>query len=153
LPKQVNAGRKIAPAEAARFRGEVIARLNAVAPSWSNLSNDALSRLLIAQKITTATGKRFDPDRVREFRRALAKVECESPYGYNPDTTAVAEKMRLWLLAIVADCRHPIPDERRAEIDKQLTWIGMTLLEDRWANFPLLNQGYVVAERAFGRDG
>lgn len=153
MRKRAAIRRRLSPAEAVRFRQELVSRLGAIAPQWSAMSDADLSKLLVARRITTATGLRFDPDRVREFRRSLAKVEAENPYGYSNDIPAVAEKMRLWLLAILTDCKQSMSDERHAEIDKQLTWIALTLLEDAFANHSHLHNAHAAAERAFARTG
>ncbi len=143
-------GRRLSPAEAVRFRQELASRLGAIAPQWSAMSDADLSKLLVAERITTATGLRFDPDRVREFRRSLAKVQAAEFYT-NDDPAIAAEAMRVTLLQTIAELREPITDERRTEIDRQVQLIGLTLCEDRFADHSVLHRALAIVERTIGR--
>jgi hypothetical protein len=129
-----------------RFRQELVARLNATAPQWSAMSDTDLSKLLIAQRITTATGLRFASYRVREFRRSLPKVEPENPCA-SDDPAVAAEAMRLVLLRAISDLREPITDARRTEIDAQVNAIGLVLCEDRFAHLTVLHKALEIAGR------
>jgi hypothetical protein len=138
--------RKVSPSEAIQFRRELVARLGTIAPQWSAMSDASLSKLLVGERITTATGLRFDPDRVREFRRSLAKVDAEAPYASN-DPAVAAEAMRVLLLQIISELREPMTDDRRAEIDRQVRAVGLVLCEDRFADHALLHKALEMAER------
>jgi hypothetical protein len=150
LRKRAAIRRKVSPAEAVRFRKDLVARLGAIAPNWSAMPDADLSRLLIGQGITTATGLRFDPDRAREFRRSLAKVEAKDPFA-SDNPAVVAEAMRLVLLEAIAELRGPIPDERRTKIEGQVRLIGLVLCEDRFADHTVLHKALDIAERAVSR--
>ena len=143
-------GRKVSPTEAVRLRQELVARLNAIAPHWSDMSHADLSKLLVAQKITTATGKRFAPERVRDFRRSLAKVAVEDPFA-SKDLAVAAEAVRVGLLQAISELREPITEERRAEIDRQVKLIGLVLCEDRFADHTVLHNALEIAERGLTR--
>lgn len=139
-------GRRLSPTEAVRFRQELASRLGVIAPQWSAMSDADLSKLLVAERITTATGLRFDADRVREFRRSLAKVEAEAPYANN-DPAVAAEAMRVLMLQVISELREPMTDARRAEIDRQVRAVGLVLCEDRFADHALLHKALEMAER------
>ena len=146
MRKRVAIERKVSPAEAVRFRKELVARLGAIAPQWAAMSDADLSKLLVGQKITTATGLRFDPDRVREFRRSVAKVDAIDPYASN-DPAVAAEAMRVVLLRAISDLQKPTTAERRAEIDGEVRLVGLVLCEDRFADHPVLHRALEIAER------
>lgn len=114
------------------------------------MSDADLSKLLVAERITTATGLRFDPDRVREFRRSLAKVGADAPYA-SYDPAVAAEAMRVVLLQAITELRGPITDERRAEITRQVEVIGLVLCEDRFADHNVLHKALEMAERGLNR--
>lgn len=144
--------RKVSPTEAVKLRQGLVARLNSIAPQWSAMSDSDLSKLLIAHQIATATGLRFDPDRVREFRRSLAKLDAEDPY-FSHDPEVAAEAIRVVLLRAISDLGETITDERRAEIKEQVWLIRLVLCQDRLADYALLHKAVEVAERAIARDG
>lgn len=152
MRKRVAIERKVSPAEAVRFRKELVARLGAVAPQWSAMTDTDLSKLLIGQRITTATGLRFDPDRVREFRRSFAKAEAKDPYASDNPAVA-AEAMRLALLRAISDLRGPITDARRTEIEGEVTLIGLVLCEDRFARHTVLHRALEIAAKAISQAG
>lgn len=139
-------GRRPSPAEAVRFRQELVSRLGAIASNWSAMSDAELSKLLVAERITTATGLRFDPDRVREFRRSLAKVHAAELYT-NDDPAIAAEAMRLTLLQTIAELQEPVTDDRRTEIEERVRLIGLTLCEDRFAEHTRLHKALEIVER------
>lgn len=143
-------GRKVSPAEAVQFRQELVARLGAIAPRWAAMSDLDLSKLLIAERITTATGLRFDSDRVREFRRSLAKAEAATPYD-SDDLAVAAEATRVLLLRAITELREPMTDDRRTEIDRQVKAVGLVLCEDRFAEHTLLHRALEMAERGLAR--
>lgn len=150
MRKRAVIGRKVSPAEAVRFRKDLVARLGAIAPQWAAMTDADLSKLLTGQQITTATGLRFDPDRVREFRRSLAKVEAEDPYA-SDNPAVVAEAMRMVLLRAITELREPITDQRRTEIEGQVRLIGLMLCEDRFAGLTVLHKALEIAERGVSR--
>ena len=150
MRKRAPIGRRLAPAEAVRFRQALVARLGAISPHWSAMSDADLSKLLVAERITTATGLRFDPDRVRELRRSLAKVQAAELYA-NDDPAIAAEAMRLTLLQTIAELQEPVTEDRRAEIKERVRLIGLTLCEDRFAEHAVLHKALAVAERWVSR--
>ena len=114
------------------------------------MSDADLSKLLVAERITTATGLRFDPDRVREFRRSLTKLDAEAPYA-SEDPAVAAEAIRAALLQAISDLQEPITDYRRVEIEGQVAAIGLVLCEDRFAHLTVLQKAWAMADRSLSR--
>lgn len=129
-------------------------QLDAQALEWRSLSDADLSKRLIALGIRTATGLRFQPERVRDFRRSVDRAEAAETAAQARRTESVVMRMRTSLARIISELDGSVSVARLVEIDAELEWIGLTLLEDRWRSQQdgeLIRKAWFVAERKRGR--
>lgn len=128
-----------------------MAGLNNIAPNWADLSDEELSKVLVSQGVTTATGKRFSPERVKEFRRAVTKAAADNNYHSFADDAGTADAIRRRLLAIITELKAPVSAERHAELTFDMTTCAVILCEDRFANQTLLWRAVDVADKSLAR--
>ena len=143
--------RGYAAAAAREFRERVTGFLNDAAPGWLQMSDEALSKVLVSAGVPTATGKRFSPERVREFRRAREKAAAQDFFWSATDHDGTAESVRRGLFEAIEELREPVSKERHAELERLVTRCGLILCEDRFAGHALLRKAVEVAERSLAR--
>lgn len=145
------AKRGVSATTAKEHRELLMLRLNGISPDWRGLSDEELSRLLIENGIETATGKKFWPERVRDFRRAMAKAAASDFYTSSSDPAGAADALRRTLLKVIEELREPVTPERHAELSDLVTWCSLSLLEDRFRHLDVLYRALAVAEKSLAR--
>ena len=133
------------------FRAYVGDALDQWRPDWEMLPNAEVAQWLVAAKIQTFTGTRFDQDRVRDFKRSLAKNDPRASTAIKrQESEAIADlgRIRSQLLKIIPELDEPTTAERADEIKRVLEGLKLRLFcEDLLSSQVELQRAVEVAER------
>lgn len=141
------------PELAMEFRAYVGDTLDQWRPDWESLPNAEVAIWLVAAKILTFTGARFDQDRVRDFKRSLSKNDPRASTAIKrQESEAIADlaRIRAQLLAIIPELDEAVTAKRADEIKRMLDGLTLRLFcEDRFASQVDLQRAVEVAVRKF----
>jgi len=146
-------GKRFHPELAMEFRAYVGNALDQWRADWESLSNAEVARWLVDAKILTFTGARFDQDRVRDFKRSLAKNDPRaSSIIKRQEAEAIADlaRIRAQLVAIILELDEEVAVERLKEIKTVLVVLFLRLnAEDLLESQHDLRRAVDLAARKF----